>query len=108
MAIDFVEAENWIIAKPDFQRLDGAVAQEFTQTVVGHCKTNPDVILDLRNVTFIDSRGLSSLIAILKGLPSGARLRLANINEQVDILLTLTRMNTLLTPFLDVETAMQG
>lgn len=106
MSIAFTRSGDWIIVRPEFQRLDGATAHEFTQQVVEHCSGHPNLIIDLENVAFIDSRGLSALIAVLRGLPSEAKLRLAHVSEQVEILLSLTRINTLLQTYDSVEAAL--
>ena len=107
MLIHFLDIENWVIAKPEFERLDGLIAQQFTQAVMDRCDGHSRLILDLVNVSFVDSRGLSSLVAIYKGLPAGGVLRLANLTDQVELLLTLTRMNTLFTAYASVQQALQ-
>lgn len=108
MLIDFKELDNWLVARPEFPRLDALVAQDFTTAMVARCSGSTQVILDLAHVNFIDSRGLSALISISKALSTGGRLRLANVSDQVDILLTMTRLNTLFPVCSSVEQAMNA
>ena len=52
------------------------------------------VLIDLKEVTFMDSSGLGALVLALKALQSvGRNLVLCSINEQVRILFELTSMD---------------
>jgi len=51
------------------------------------------VLLDLKEVTFIDSSGLSALVTIKKKLQTaGAKLYICSIKNQVGVMFKLTRM----------------
>ena len=51
------------------------------------------VLLDLKEVTFIDSSGLSALVTIKKKLQTaGAKLYICSIKNQVRVMFELTRM----------------
>jgi len=52
------------------------------------------ILLDLTNITFMDSSGLGALVAILQQVrKKEAHLYLCSINDQVQIILELTKMD---------------
>ncbi|MFZ9738738.1 MAG: STAS domain-containing protein [Prochlorotrichaceae cyanobacterium] len=60
------------------------------------------LLLDLSNVKFIDSAGLSTLVKVLKATEaSGKRLMVCGVKSQVAMLLKLTRMDSLFEIFDD-------
>lgn len=64
------------------------------------------VVLDLSEVVFMDSSGLGALIGCLKvARQAGGDLRIANVGQQVRMVLELTSMNRVLTPYDTVEEA---
>ncbi|CUH52266.1 STAS domain-containing protein [Shimia marina] len=76
-------------------RIDASVAIQFkdrmreeTDDVSGR------VILDLSEVDFIDSSGLGAIVAAMKQLGGSHPLELAGLNENVDKVFRLTRMDT--------------
>ena len=79
-------------------RIDAAVAiqfkdrmREMTSDATGRA------VLDLGEVTFIDSSGLGAIVAAMKQLPDGATLELADLQPNVDRVFRLTRMDTVFT-----------
>ena len=67
------------------------------------------LVVDLDGVTFIDSSGLSSLVAALKAArQAGGDLRIARPNEQARVILQMTTLDRVLTPFPTVEEALSG
>lgn len=67
------------------------------------------LVVDLDGVTFIDSSGLSSLVAALKAArQAGGDLRIARPNEQARVILQMTTLDRVLTPFPTVEEALRG
>lgn len=105
MLIDFEEHGEWLVARPQFGRLDAATADDFSAGMAARSRTHPKIILDLTQITFIDSRGLAVLVSVLKSLPKDGTLRLANVADQVDVLLRMTRVNQLLSIFSSVDAA---
>lgn len=64
------------------------------------------VAVDLSAVDFIDSSGLGALISGLKSTrQAGGDLRIAGANDQVRLVLQLTNLERVLTPFDSVENA---
>ncbi len=75
--------------------LDSTKAEEFRQSVTQMLSDGADVILiDLKNVTFIDSSGLGTLVVLLKQIRSlDRKLCICSINDQVRMLFELTSMD---------------
>jgi anti-anti-sigma factor len=64
------------------------------------------VAVDLSGVEFIDSSGLGALISGLKTTrQAGGDLRIAGANDQVKLVLSLTNLERVLTPYDTVENA---
>jgi anti-anti-sigma factor len=58
------------------------------------------ILLDLKEVTFMDSSGLGGLVAALKDVRSaGGKLYICSINEQIRILFELTSMDQVFSIF---------
>ncbi|GAB2615098.1 STAS domain-containing protein [Kocuria himachalensis] len=64
------------------------------------------VVLDMAGVEFVDSSGLGALIGCLKlTRQAGGDLRIAQVNDQVRMVLKLTGMDRVLTPYGSVQEA---
>ncbi|WP_130485827.1 STAS domain-containing protein [Microcella putealis] len=64
------------------------------------------IAVDLSGVDFIDSSGLGALISGLKSTrQAGGDLRIAGANDQVKLVLSLTNLERVLTPYDTVENA---
>jgi anti-sigma B factor antagonist len=107
MLIRFEERDRWVIARPEVQRLDSLAAPEFGAAMNGRCENRSHIILDLAHVQFIDSRGLAALVSLFKSLAPDSTLRLANVNDQVEILLKMTRLNKLMSIYANVDAAIE-
>ncbi len=75
--------------------LDSTKAEEFRQTVDQLLANGAEVILiDLKDITFIDSSGLGTLVVLLKKVKSlNRKLCICSINDQVRMLFELTSMD---------------
>lgn len=88
-------------------RIDAAVAIQFKEDMRIETEGGPDrVILNLSEVSFIDSSGLGAIVAAMKQLGAGRRLDLAGLRPMVDKVFRLTRMDTVFTLFPSLEDAM--
>lgn len=64
------------------------------------------VVVDMGQVEFMDSSGLGALVGSLKAARlAGGDLRIANITSQVRMVLELTGMNRVMTPYATTEEA---
>lgn len=75
--------------------LDASESQEFRQEITEIGESGAQIVLvDFKNVTFMDSSGLGALVLAFKALRSaGTKLVICSINEQVRILFELTGMD---------------
>jgi anti-sigma B factor antagonist len=91
-------------------RLDMASAPAFRERVKQLVESGSDrLIVDLGEVSFVDSSGLGAVIGGLKvARQAGGDLRIARANEQVKLVLELTSLNRLLHPYVTLEQALEG
>lgn len=84
-------------------RLDGEVANELRQNILNALKEEVDIILlDLEAVSFMNSSAIGALIATKKAVHSaGKQLYICSVQDQVQIIFELTRMDQVLQPFAD-------
>ncbi|WP_013323554.1 STAS domain-containing protein [Gloeothece verrucosa] len=75
--------------------LDATQAPDFRQEISQLVKEKIDIIvIDFRDVTFMDSSGLGALVLSLRTAHSaGSKLFLCSINEQIQMLFKLTSMD---------------
>lgn len=79
-------------------RIDAAVAIQFKDAMRAQTSEGADhVILDLGQVTFIDSSGLGAIVAAMKQMGAGRKLDLAVLTPDVEKVFRLTRMNSIFT-----------
>lgn len=83
--------------------LDSSKAEEFRKTIDGVLAEGAKILLlDLKEITFIDSSGLGTLVVILKQMRAAdRRLYICSINEQVRMLFELTSMDRVFEVFKD-------
>jgi anti-anti-sigma factor len=75
--------------------LDSTKAEEFRRTVDQLLQDGAEVILiDLKDISFIDSSGLGTLVVLLKKVRGmNRKLCICSINDQVRMLFELTNMD---------------
>jgi anti-anti-sigma factor len=85
--------------------LDGIRGNQLRREVNELVEINPKpdiVLIDLEKVTFMDSSGLGAIVSATKTVRSaGAKLYVCSINDQVQMLFQLTRMDKVLDSFAD-------
>ncbi len=91
-------------------RLDLISAAETKQRMVGLVgQGQRQLVVDLHDVSFIDSSGLGALIGCLKAArQAGGDVRIARPSEQARVVLDLTTLNRVLKPYSTVEEALAG
>lgn len=76
-------------------RIDAAVAIAFKDRMRQLTEGGmTEVVLDLGNVSFIDSSGLGAIVAAMKQLGTARRLHLAGLLPNVEKVFRLTRMDS--------------
>lgn len=98
-----------VVLRP-FGRLDLVSAVEFKRKLLRTIDTgHRQQVIDLGEVTFIDSSGLGALIAGLKSTRQvGGDLRIARPNEQACTVLRLTTLDRVLRPYATLADALVG
>ena len=92
------QRDDLLIVRALDSRIDAAVAIQFKELMRDLVRTAPPrVMLDLSNVTFLDSSGLGAVVAVMKLLAPGSRLELSGLTPAVEKVFRLTRMDTIFT-----------
>lgn len=88
-----------MIVQANEARIDASVAIQFKDRMRDLVQHYPArrVILDLRNVTFLDSSGLGAVVAVRKLLGPDRVLELSGLTATVEKVFRLTRMDTIFT-----------
>lgn len=110
MKLRVVPSKDYHLVEVDEPRLDAEIATAFKdrmREIIPQAKGL--VLLDLRNVNFMDSSGLGAVIAVLKAMPAGRKLELTGLTPNVERVFKLTRMDLVFTIRANaVETAQAG
>jgi anti-sigma B factor antagonist len=106
MQVDVEEINHALVVTPRFRRLDAAVAPAFRDHVGPQISSRRLVVFALGNVEFMDSSGLGSLVALLKLLPAGGVMRLAEVSSALQQVLRLTRLDKVLQAFPTLDLAL--
>lgn len=87
-------------------RIDAAVALQFKDMMrKAVADAGPRVVLDLAQVTFLDSSGLGAIVAAMKHLDGDRKLELAGLTPAVAKVFRLTRLDSVFTIHDDVAAA---
>ncbi len=75
--------------------LDGVAVNQLRRDISDIVENGADIVLiDLQDVTFMNSSGLGALVSILKNVRSaGSELFICSLSEQVKIIFQLTKMD---------------
>lgn len=102
------EGEICVLTVED-TRIDAPAALAFKERVREQTQNAPQtVVLNLTNVTFIDSSGLGAIVAIMKHLAPERRLILAGLSPAVEKVFRLTRMDTVFQIFMTLQEALNA
>ena len=94
MNMSTAEEQKFFIITPEESRLDARIVNEFKQKVqnwVAEGKTK--ILLDMRNIDFMDSSGLGAVVACLKSVGSEGDMQLCSVKPPVMSLMKLTRLD---------------
>jgi|LSQX01.1.fsa_nt_gb anti-sigma B factor antagonist len=91
-------------------RLDAASVKNFKESVAVLVKKEIiNIVVDMKEIDFIDSSGLGSLVSCLRLVNNeGGDIRLSSLQSQIRALLELTRMHRVFQIFDDAETAIKS
>lgn len=101
------EIGNVAVVKCSGRLVSGEGAERLHETVLELLKaTAPQIVIDLAEVTFIDSSGLGTLVRLKTGAKSaGGSLRLCQVSPHVERALAISRVCTLVEAYATEEEA---
>lgn len=95
MILDHLETNEACVIRVGQPRIDAACAIDFKEAMRNlTATTSRRIILDLQEVTFIDSSGLGAVVAVKKMLGGEQVLELARLSPAVEKVFRLTRMDS--------------
>lgn len=107
MHLSSTKSGNLQVIRVEESRIDAAVAIRFKDAMRSEMAEEAcRVVLDLRDVAFIDSSGLGAIVATMKQMADGQRLDLAGLTPAVDKVFRLTRMDSIFDIYASVDAAM--
>jgi anti-sigma B factor antagonist len=106
--VRFDEIDGVLVVVPLVKRLDCANATSFRDVIIDRVSGKDRVVLALGNVRYIDSSGIGCLVQIIKRMPAGGQLRLAEVDDRVYTLFKITRLDRIFPAFEDVAGAIRG
>jgi anti-sigma B factor antagonist len=102
------EVNDALVVKPRFHRLDATVAPAFRDHIAPRLRDRRLVVFALGNIQSMDNSGLGSLVSLLKLLPAGGVVRLAEVSSALEKVLVQTRLHHVLPVFPTVALAANG
>jgi anti-sigma B factor antagonist len=106
MDIEVYDAAGFSVVKLNETRLDAALAPEFKERVVQEINSGKkNIVLDISDLTFMDSSSLGVVIGLMKTIGNDGHLVLLGAKGVVADLFKITRMNQVLTLVEDIDAA---
>jgi len=96
------------VVRPGADRLTAVNAKAFKEDISKVINSGAArLIVDLGEVTFIDSSGLGALVGVLKKIGYHGELVVSGLNEDVAQMFKVCRMDRVFTAYPSVDTALQ-
>ena len=106
MEVSARNEEDLFVVRVEESRIDAQVALAFKEAMRRNTEeTSKKILLDLGNVTFIDSSGLGAIVAIMNHLSPERQLVLAGLTPTVEKVFRLTRMDQVFDLYLALDDA---
>ncbi|SOH94840.1 anti-sigma B factor antagonist [Monaibacterium marinum] len=94
--------------RPGIERLTAMNAKAFKDEIISLIDAgSTQLIVDFKDITFVDSSGLGALVGILKKIGNRGDLALAGLNSDVVRMFQICRMDRVFTSYPDVASAVQ-
>ena len=112
MEIDVAQNNGATVVRPAGDRLDIEVAGDFRSMLLSLIEQgNRRLVVDLEEISFIDSSGLGALVSALKTLKRSndpGDVRLARVQPPVVSLMEIIRLNRVFSSYPSVEQAIRS
>jgi anti-sigma B factor antagonist len=110
MSIKTKESYNVIVMEIKGKLVGGPLSSEISNMLYDLLdEGKKNIVVDLRDINFINSSGLGILINGLTSMrKNGGDLKLANISNKIDGLLSITKLNQIFEKFDSVEEAVKS
>ncbi len=99
---------NVMILEVEIQTLNSANVKDFKNEMLTYLDSEEQVLLDLSQLTFVDSSGLGAFLFCLKRLnQKGGKFKLCNITKPVRVLFELVRLHKVIEVFESRDAALE-
>jgi anti-sigma B factor antagonist len=99
---------NITVVRPGVERLTAINAKAFKEDVADLINGGAtQLIIDFRDVAFLDSSGLGALVGVLKKIGHRGDLVVSGLNSDVQQMFRICRMDRVFKVYSDVDTAVQ-
>ncbi len=103
------ENGNITIITPEQKQLDVTNTTDFLDTLTIYLKGRRDVVLDLKNILFMDSSGLNSIISTQRMMNQENRnLVLCNASSAVSLLFKMVKLSKIVNITQDRDAALES
>jgi len=93
MRLSKAERDSVVIVTPHAKKIDASVAVTFkAQLLELVAEGQTKILLNLKEVEFIDSSGLGAMVSVVKQLGTGGGIKLFSVKEGVRSILELTQL----------------
>lgn len=97
------------VIRPGDERLTAVNAKAFKEDVVALVdKGASTLVVDFKDVTFLDSSGLGALVGVLKKIGNRGELAVCSLNSDVEQMFRICRMDRVFTIYPDSRSAVQA
>jgi len=104
-----VYASDITVVRPGEERLTAVNAKSFKEDVVALVDQGVStLVIDFKDVSFLDSSGLGALVGVLKKVGNRGELAVCGLNRDVEQMFRICRMDRVFKIFPDAETAVQS
>ena len=107
MDIQFEETDDALVIHPQADRIDAFFVATFRDAILHRSAGRSKIVVDLRQVRYMDSTGLGCLVSVRRALPQGGFVRLVHTSPTVGTLLQLTHMDKVFPLYNSVSEALQ-
>lgn len=87
---------NITVITPDMDTIDSLNSDDFAEELSQGIEDTQKAVLDMNNVTFLDSSGLGALLSVVRIMHGKeGRIKLCNVNPPVQVLFRMVRLGDL-------------